>query len=305
MMKRLKGTGEGRLRAGLIALGAALVLASAGPAQAQRNFDDVEIKTTRLADGFYMLEGAGGNIGLSVGEDGAFLIDDQFAPLTPKIKAAVEAVTDQPVTFVLNTHYHGDHTGGNEDWGDMGAVIVAQENVRARLAETAAQEDAPFGADALPVVTFHDEVTFHWNGDIISVYHLPNAHTDGDALIYFHRADIIHIGDVFRTTSYPRVDGGAGGSLQGILDGLGRVIALAGPDTKIVPGHGVVSSRNDVSAVLTMMGVIRDRIAEAKAAGKTLEEVKAMKPTAEYDERWSAGSVTGDAIIEVIYNELP
>jgi glyoxylase-like metal-dependent hydrolase (beta-lactamase superfamily II) len=285
---------------------AAFSLAAAAPALAQqRSFDDVEIKTTKLADGLYELEGAGGNIGLSVGEDGVLMIDDQFAPLTPKIKAAIEAITDQPVKFVINTHYHPDHTGGNEAWGNMDAIIVAQKNVRERLKPQTMGDEPRFGAAALPVITVAEGATFHWNGDTITAHHLPNAHTDGDIALFFHKANVIHMGDVWRTVSYPRVDGRGGGSMKGIIDGLDYVVSIAGPDTRFLPGHGVVSSRDDVAEVVAMMKTIWNRVAEAKTDGKSLEKIKASKPTKEFDARWATEQLPGDLIVEQIYNELP
>ena len=188
---------------------------------AQQDFSQVEIRTEQVADGLYVLFGAGGNIGLSVGEDGAFLVDDQYAPLTEKILAAVAAVTDQPVRWVLNTHWHGDHTGGNENLGREGAMIVAHENVYRRLnpAEFAdlvgrSQQSAPEG---LPVVTFNDRVSFHWNGEDIRVNHMPNAHTDGDALVFFTNADAVHMGDTFFNGRYPFIDVDSGGGVHGVI----------------------------------------------------------------------------------------
>jgi len=282
-----------------------LAMGLAAPATAQqRNFDDVEIKTTQLADGFYELEGAGGNIGLSVGEDGVLMIDDQFAPLTPRIKAAIAGITDQPVTFLINTHHHGDHVGGNEQWGEMDAIIVAQDNVRERLKAQTTNGQPAFGAAALPVITIAEDATFHWNGDTISVHHIPHAHTDGDIILFFHNANIIHTGDVWRTVSYPRVDGMGGGSMKGIIDGLEYMVSLGDADTKYLPGHGVVSSRDDLQAVVDMMKTIWSRVAQAKAAGKSLDEVKAMKPTSEFDAQWATEQLPGDLIVEQIYNEL-
>ena len=179
-----------------------LALLTSTPAQAQQQFDKVEIKTDKLGDAVYMLVGAGGNMGLSIGPDGVFLIDDQFAPLTPKIEAAIKALTPKPVSFVINTHWHGDHTGGNVNLGKAGALIVAQDNVRKRLSseqfiEFLRNKQAPLPKEGLPVITFAQGMTFHLNGDEIAIFHVPNAHTDGDAIIHFRKANIIHMGDVF------------------------------------------------------------------------------------------------------------
>jgi glyoxylase-like metal-dependent hydrolase (beta-lactamase superfamily II) len=284
---------------------AVLAVCLSGPAMAQRpDFDAVEIKTTKLADGLYELEGAGGNIGLSVGEDGVLMIDDEFAPLTPKIKAAIEAITDDPVRFLINTHHHGDHTGGNEQWGGMDAIIVAQDNVRERLKAQTMGDDPAFGAAALPVITIAEDATFHWNGDTISLHHIPHAHTDGDIILYFHKANLVHTGDVWRTVSYPRVDAPGGGSMKGIIDGLDYLISLGGPDTRYLPGHGVVSSRSDIVEVRDMMKVIWSRVADAKAAGKSLDDIKAMAVTSEYDGKWATEALPGSLIVEQIYSEL-
>ncbi len=288
---------------------AALACASGAFAQGQ-DFSAVEIKTTPLAEGLYMLEGQGGNIAVSVGEDGVLIVDDQFAPLSEKIQAAIAALSDHPVTFVINTHHHGDHTGGNDNFGAAGATIVAHENARERIRanfEAPAQGEAQaVPPNALPTVTFSDDVTFHFNGEEIRVHHIAPAHTDGDAFVHFVNADVIHTGDVFRTTSYPAADGPGGGSFQGIVDAYGVLLELAGPDTRILPGHGVVSTEADVTAQLEMIDEIRTAVVAAKADGQTLEQVVAAKPSAAYDERWSAPPRwTGDYLAAELYNAAP
>lgn len=273
---------------------------SAGAALAQqRSFDNVKIKVIKLADNFYELEGAGGNIGLSVGDDGPMLIDDQFAPLTDKIKAAIATITKKPVRLLVNTHHHPDHTGGNAQWGDMGALIIAQKNVRDHL--IAAKQPMP----ALPVISLGEAATFHWNGDEVSVHHIPHAHTDGDIVLFFHKANVIHTGDVWRTVSYPRVDVKGGGSMKGIIDGLEYLAAIGGPDTKYLPGHGVVSSRDDIIKVANMMKDIWNHVAAAKKAGMSSGEAQAVGITAPYDAKWATKALPGTLIVQQIYNELP
>ena len=208
-------------------------------------------------------------------------------------------VTDKPVRLVVNTHHHPDHTGGNAQWGDMGALIIAQKNVRDHL--LAAKQPMP----ALPVVSLAEDATFHWNGDDVTVHHIPHAHTDGDIVLYFHKADVIHTGDVFRTVSYPRVDSRGGGSMKGIIDGLDYLVSIGGPNTKYLPGHGVVSSRDDIAKVAAMMKDIWDHVAAAKKAGMSMGEAQAVAITAPYDAKWETEQLTGAAIVGQIYSELP
>lgn len=276
---------------------------------AQRDFSQVEIATHRLADNLYYLEGQGGNIGVSVGEDGVFLIDDQFAPLTEKILAAIRVVTDQPVRFVLNTHYHADHTGGNQNLGKAGIVIVAHENVRALLRNglTSGDLDRLLTADqraGLPVVTYTDSVRFHLNGENIHAFHIGPGHTDGDSFVHFQNANVIHTGDVFRTTGYPLVDGNASGSFLGIVASYEMLLEISNSDTVFVPGHGVPSSQDDVREQLDMFYTIRDRVKAGIDDGLSLERIQSGKPTAEYDARWAGGKVKGPDLVAVIYNEL-
>jgi len=266
-------------------------LALAPPqAAAQRDFSPIEIRTEQVADGLYVLFGAGGNIGLSVGEDGAFLVDDQFAPLTEKILAAVAEVTDQPVRWVLNTHWHGDHTGGNENLGREGALIVAHENVYRRLnpAEFAdlvgrSQQVAPEG---LPVVTFDDRVTFHWNGEDIRVNHMPNAHTDGDALVFFSGADAVHMGDTFFNGRYPFIDVDSGGNVDGVIAIADYVLGHTTGETTIIPGHGEISGRSSLQAYRDMLSTVRERVSGMVADGMTEDEVVAAAPTSDLDATW-------------------
>jgi cyclase len=286
------------------------VLSSWTYAQQQQDFSKVEIKTHKLADNLYYLEGQGGNIGVSVGEDGVFLIDDQFAPLSEKIIAAVKALSDKPIRFVFNTHHHGDHTGGNINLGKTGAVIVSHDNVRVRLAAGFTGNDLTKVLTAeqkqgLPMLTFEDAVTFHLNGHEIHAMHVVPAHTDGDSYVIFKDLNIIHTGDVFRTTSYPRADATANGSLLGILEAYQVLLDNADANTQILPGHGVVSKRSDVEAQLKMLNTIKGRVEAGIKAGKKVEAIQAEKPTAEFDAQWSGGNANaGSDLVAVFFNEL-
>src|SRR5712691_2038514 len=223
----------------------------AAAASAQQDFSKVEIQTEKLADTVYMMTGAGGNLGLSVGEDAVSVIDDQFAPLTPKILAAIAKLSPKPVKFLLNTHWHFDHTGGNENLGKAGAIIVAHENVRKRLStegfiEFLGMKTKPEPKVALPVVTFTRDITFHVNGDEVRAFHVPRAHTDGDTIIHFAKSDVIHTGDAFFNKLYPFIDTSSGGSVDGVIAAADRVLAMAGDNTKIIPGHGPLGNKADL-----------------------------------------------------------
>ena len=282
--------------AGFGTLGSGLAGALAGPttstgaAAFQQEMADVEIETIRLEDDLFMLVGRGGNIGLSVGSDGAFLVDDQYAPLTEKILAAVAAVTDQPVRWVLNTHWHGDHTGGNENLGEAGAMIVAHENVYRRMnpAEFAElvgrSQQAPRAA--LPVVTFDDGVRFHWNGRHVRVTHVGRAHTDGDAIVHFPAANVFHMGDTFFLGRYPFVDVDSGGGIDGVIAAANFVLARSDEATRIIPGHGPLATPVDLRGYRDMLETVRLRVARLLADGRTEDEVVAAAPTADLDAQW-------------------
>ena len=290
------------------ALCAAVALMAAPVPAQQQDFSKVEVKTEKVAEGVYMLQGAGGNIGLSVGPDAAFLIDDEYAPLTPKIKAAVAALTDKPIRFVLNTHWHGDHTGGNKDMGEAGSLIVAHENVRRRMSTE--QFIAAFNMRepaapprALPVVTFTDAVTFHLNGDEILAVHVPPAHTDGDSVVHFRKANVIHAGDTFFNGFYPFIDLDTGGSVAGMIGAADRMLALADDRTRIIPGHGPLGTKADLKAYRDMLATARDRVAALVKAGKTLEQVTAAAPTAELDAKWGQGFLKPAAFVSILYKD--
>lgn len=291
----------------------ALLLALVSPvvlAQAPQDFSAVQVVPHQLAEGLYYLEGSGGNIGVSVGEDGVFLIDDQYAPLTEKIIAAVKSITAEPIRFVFNTHHHGDHTGGNQNMGNAGVIIIAHENVRTNLSRAFNGGDLTRALTAeqnigLPVITFADTVDLHLNGHDIHAQHLAPAHTDGDSIVVFRDANIIHTGDVFRTTSYPRVDAAANGKFAGIIEAYETLLAISDANTVFLPGHGVLSKRSDVESQLAMFNTISSRVKAAKDAGQSLEQIQAAKPTAEYDAAWSGGNANaGSDLVAVIFNEL-
>jgi len=283
--------------------------ALAAPLAAQQGLDTVQIRTVSVADGVFMLKGAGGNIGVSAGADGIVLIDDQFAPLSDKIKTALSAINPGSIRFLLNTHWHGDHTGGNENFAKGGVVIVAHENVRHRM--SVEQFIAAFGSKvppsptaALPIVTFTDAVTFYLNGDSISAFHVAPAHTDGDVVIYFHRANVVHMGDTYWNGRYPFVDLSSGGSVDGIVAAVDRVLAMTDQNTKYIPGHGELSGRAEVVAFRAMLATVRDRIRTLVRQGKTLAQVKTAKPSAEFDAAWGAGSMNPDRFVEILYSDL-
>jgi len=287
---------------------AVLALAAAPVLAQQQDFSEVEIKSEKVAEGVYMLTGAGGNIGLSAGQSGTFVIDDQFAPLTDKILNAIWAITPQPVRFVINTHLHGDHTGGNENLGKAGAIVVAHENVRKRMSVeqlgALGRKTPPSPEGALPVVTFTEAVTFHWNGDEIRVTHAAPAHTDGDSIVHFVKADVVHMGDLFFDGSYPYIDTGSGGRVDGFLAAADQVLAATGEKTRILPGHGPLATRADLQSYRDMIKTLRDRIAKLAAEGRSRDEVIAAKPTADHDAKWGSGFMTGDAFTGFVYDSL-
>lgn len=275
----------------------------------QQSFDTISVRAQALRGGVYVLTGAGGNIGVSTGSDGTFLVDDQYAPLTPKILAAVASITAQPIRFVVNTHWHGDHTGGNENIGKAGALIVAHNNVRKRMSteqfnQIFNRRTPPSPAGALPVVTFTDTVTFHTNGDDIVVFHVAAAHTDGDALVYFTRADVMHMGDTYFSGGYPFVDVTSGGNVNGVIGAADRALAMCTPQTIVIPGHGPVSSCPALREYRDMVVAIRDRVQAEMRKGRTLEELKAAGLTSDFDAKWGGGFIRPPVLVELVYRSL-
>ncbi len=290
---------------------AALLMLGAAPAaraQGQQDFSQVQIKTTKLASNFYTLDGQGGTIGVLAGPDGVFMVDAQFAPLSEKIAAAIRQISDKPIRFLVNTHVHGDHTGGNENFGKMGATILARENLRNRLEHpnpgANGQPGVPMPAAGLPVITYDAPLTIRMNGEEIRLIPAPKAHTDGDTFVKFVNANILMTGDFYRSIQFPNIDRANGGSLPGLLDALGAVIANSDANTKIVPGHGPAVDRAAVIAHRDMVMAIRDKVAALVREGKTQEQVVAAKPAAAYDSKVQQPGTTADRFIGQLYAEL-
>jgi cyclase len=275
-----------------------------------RDFSKVEMKVTKVAGNIYMLEGAGGNIGASVGDDGIVIVDDQYAPLAEKIQAALKQITDKPVRFVINTHYHEDHTGGNAYFQKQGPII-AHDNVRKRLEEGATAGNGatlrfphqPAAKEALPIITFDHDVTVHLNGEDIRALHFPSGHTDGDSIIFFPKANVAHMDDDFVTYGFPFIDVNTGGSIDGMIDAVERVSAQLPPDVKVIPGHGPVSSLADVRSYLKMLKETRDLVRYALRQGKTLEQMKQGKILDPW-KKYSGEFVSEDVFLDTLYNSL-
>jgi len=285
----------------------ALVLAATAAAAQQQDFSKVEIKVTKVAGSVYMLQGAGGNIGASVGEDGIVIVDDQFAPLADKIQAALKGITDKPVRFVINTHWHFDHTGGNPYFRKQG-TIIAQENVRERLERGGSilgTEVKPAAREDLPIVTFNDRLTVHLNGEDIRAIHFPHGHTDGDSVIFFTRSNVVHMGDDFVTYGFPFIDLESGGSVRGMLAACEKVLATLPPDTKLIPGHGQLSTVADLKPYVAMLKETTARIERGIREGKSAEELKRAKVLAGYESWGGEGKfITTDKFIDTLYDDL-
>ncbi|MHC4235049.1 MAG: MBL fold metallo-hydrolase [Planctomycetota bacterium] len=303
------GKGDQMCRMQKLAISVLAVAVGLTVAQAAQAPQDVEIQTVKVADNVYMLVGQGGNIGLSVGEDGAFLIDDQFAPLTQKITNAVKKISSRPIRFVVNTHWHGDHTGGNENLGQAGSLIVAHENVRQRMST----EQFIRGLDrrvpaspqgALPVITFTESVTFYWNADEVYVLHVEPAHTDGDSIIYFRKANVLHMGDTYFNGMYPFIDVAAGGSLDGMITAVDRALELANEQTQFIAGHGPMSGIQELRSFQEMLKAVGGRVRSLVQQGKSLEEVIASKPTRDFDAQWGDGFLKPDQWVGIVYDGM-
>ncbi len=301
------------LLAGLACLGATLAnpgfahedqSAAAGTPQ-----EEITVVAEQVAGGIYMLTGRGGNIGVSVGPDGVFMIDDQYAPLTDAIREAVRKLSEQPIRFVLNTHWHGDHTGGNENLGKTGSVIVAHDNVRERMSTD--QSMPFFGREvpasppmALPVVTFNDEMGFHLNGEEIRALHFARAHTDGDSVVLFRANNVVHMGDIYFNGLYPFIDSGSGGSIRGTVAAIDAVLPLMDADTRVIPGHGPLSDRDGLAAYRNMLDDVANQISALLAEGKDLAAIQAAAPTASYDGDWGGGFINPDTWVKMIVEDL-
>lgn len=275
-----------------------------------QDFSKVKIEVVKVSGSVYMLKGAGGNIAASVGEDGMVVVDDQYAPLADKIQAALKGIADEPVRFVINTHYHEDHTGSNE-YFQKSAPVIAHDNVRKRLEEGGVAgnggsvkfESKPQPKGALPILTFDHDVTVHLNGEDIRALHFPAGHTDGDAVIYFPKSNVVHMGDDFVTYGFPFIDVTSGGSIQGMIDGVESAIAKLPPDVKVIPGHGPVSSLDDVRTYVKMLKETRDVVAAALKQGKTLDQMKQEKILGSW-KKYSGDFISEDAFLETLYNSL-
>jgi cyclase len=295
------------------ALFALLAFAALNTRAQNEDFSKVQIKVTKVSGNIYMLEGAGGNIAASIGEDGIVIVDDQFAPLADKIQAALKAqgVTDKPVRFVINTHYHGDHTGGNAPFANSGSTVIAQDNVRKRLIEGGAAGNGssikmdvkPADKAALPVITFERDVTVHLNGEDIRALHFPAGHTDGDAVIFFPKNNVVHMCDDFVRYGFPFIDVASGGSVQGMIAAMEKASSMLPPDVKVIPGHGQLSNLDDVRAFVQMLKETSAAVQKAIDQKMTVEQMKAQKILAPWS-KWNGDFIKEDTFIETLYNSL-
>jgi glyoxylase-like metal-dependent hydrolase (beta-lactamase superfamily II) len=290
-----------------------LLLPIGAIAAQDQDFSKVQMKVTKISGNIYMLEGAGGNIAASVGEDGIVIVDDEFAPLADKIQAALKnlSITDKPVRFVINTHYHGDHTGGNVPFNNAGSTIIAQDNVRKRLESggvagnggSIKMENKPAEKAALPIITFEHDVTVHLNGEDIRALHFPAGHTDGDSIIFFPKNNVVHMGDDFVRYGFPFIDVSAGGSVQGMIAAMEKATAQLPADVKVIPGHGAISNLDDVRAYTKMLKETSAVVESALKARKTLDQMKQEKILAPWS-KFSGDFVNADAFTETLYNSL-
>jgi glyoxylase-like metal-dependent hydrolase (beta-lactamase superfamily II) len=279
----------------------------AGAAQAQTDFSKVQMKATKVAGNVYMLEGAGGNIGVSVGDDGLLIVDDQFAPLADKIRAALKGLADKKLRFILNTHWHGDHTGGNVTFGPE-ATIIAHDNVRKRLATE--QKSTVFNSttpaspkEALPVITFDQSLSVHFNGEDIRAIHFPHGHTDGDSVIFFSASNVVHLGDDFFAGRFPFVDLESGGSVEGLVKNIGELVNKIPADAKLIPGHGPISTLDDLKSYHRMLQQTTEIVRGKITAGKTLDQIKTEGLPDEW-KPWGTGFIKTDRWVETIYKSL-
>ncbi|GAB4197644.1 MAG: MBL fold metallo-hydrolase [Wenzhouxiangellaceae bacterium] len=274
-----------------------------------QDFSKVEINSQYLAGQVSMLTGRGGNVAVAAGADGVFLIDDQYAPLSDKIIAAVRQISDQPIRYIINTHWHHDHTGGNENFAAHDVAIIAHDNVRERLRkgqliEFVQRQLEPAPAAALPVLTFNDEMSLHLNGESVRIHHIPHGHTDGDAIVHFPASNVIHMGDLFFNGGYPFIDLSSGGHIDGVIKGAAMALELADADTRIIPGHGPLAGRDDLQAYHDMLTQVRDAVALHVSKGDDLATTLAAQPTAALDADWGQGYIEGEQLLEFVWQSL-
>mgnify|MGYP000241437050 CR=1 FL=1 len=286
-------------------LGCALFLSSAATF-ADSHKMEAKIEAIKVSDNIHMLTGKGGNIGVLTGADGTFMIDDQFSPLTPKILAKIKEIGGEHPKFLINTHFHGDHTGGNENLGKAGTLIVSHNNVRERMAsgsyiQAFKMKSLPASADALPVITFSDDISFHINGGQVHAIHTPHAHTDGDSFIHFKEQNVIHAGDLFFNGFYPFIDINHGGSVKGMISAVDKILAIADDKTKIIPGHGPLATKSDLQAYRDMLQTAYNKLRLMKISGMSVTDAMAAKPLAELDQEWSDGLFSSSRWIEIVY----
>ncbi|WP_271274213.1 MBL fold metallo-hydrolase [Aliamphritea hakodatensis] len=287
------------------------LLTQAGMVMADNHerFKDVKIASAQVSEGLYMLTGAGGNMAVSIGKNGTYLVDDQFAPLSERILTAIKDLGGDVPKFLLNTHWHGDHTGGNENFGKQGSIIVAHDNVRERMSSNQFikafnRKVEPAPEAALPVITFGEGVNFHWNGDVLRVRHQPNAHTDTDSFVQFKAANVIHTGDLYFAGMYPFIDASSGGSITGVIAAADQILEVADVNTKIIPGHGKLSNKAELAEYRDMLKLVESRISKMIAEGKTRLQIVEAKPTADLDEKWGGGFMKPDKWVSIVYDGL-
>lgn len=288
--------------------GALMFVLFSSNSYSQSRFDKIVVKTNKITEQIYMLEGSGGNVGVLIGDDGVIMIDNQFAGMTEKLRAAIKELSDGEIKYLVNTHFHGDHSGGNEDWGNAGAVIVAHENVRTRLSTE--QHSKAFNrttpakpAIAWPVITFEDNMSLNLNGQKVMLIHVHNAHTDGDTFVWFPESNVLHMGDCFFKDRFPYIDLGSGGSVQGALRAIEAALMITNADTKIIPGHGTMADKSDLLSYYQMLTTMYDRVKREMTAGKTIEDIKAAGLTSDYPD-WGSGFINDEKIIDIIWTDI-
>ncbi len=297
---RMSGAARVTLAVALVA--GCFLSGAVGSARAQNiDFARIELQTVKIADGLYVLMGgpAQGNVAVSVGSDGVFLVDSMYGQMHEKIVAAVRALTPQPIRYIVNTHLHGDHTGGNAAMAKLGATILSHENMRARM------PSAPEAAGALPLLTYTDSITLHLNGEQIQIYHPAPAHTDGDSIIYFRKANVVHVGDIPASLRYPNIGVNEGGTVDGMMAAARQLMTIVKPDTRIIPGHlGPIIGFKEIDQQLAMFAAVRERVAAAIKAGRSEADVVASKPTKDFDQGRMGGAITPDRFVSLVYQDL-